>query len=168
MAMVRRVLLAELLRSKKAKGRISSGEAFQAVRSVMSMDPLKKLLSKDRKLVSLRDEQGRTLLVYAGEFSYLDAIKVLLEAGADIDAANDKGETALHFAARKGDETIASFLVANKAAVNARTAEGATPLDYANLTRTDAEGKSIENERTLASKQRIAELLKKNAAKPGA
>jgi ankyrin repeat protein len=159
--------LAELLRSKNAKGRISSGEAFQAVGTVMSTDPLKKLLAKDRKLVRLKDEQGRTLLVYAGEFSYLDAIKVLLESGADINAANSKGETALHFAARKGDETIASFLVANKAVVNGRTTEGATPLDYANFTRTDADGKSIENERTLASKQRIAELLTKRGAKAG-
>jgi ankyrin repeat protein len=156
--------MADLLRSKQAQGRPSSSEIFQATR-LGYMDRLKKLLAADRGLADFRDELGRTPVVYAADYGSLDAVKVLLEARADINAANTKGETALHLAARKGDRTTVEFLVGKKAAINARTKTGQTPLDYASEARTNLVGQSIETERTLAAKRQVAEFLRKKGAK---
>ncbi|PYS19968.1 MAG: hypothetical protein DMG11_30845, partial [Acidobacteria bacterium] len=61
----------------------------------------------------------------------LEALKVSLETGLDLNQANTKGETALHGAASRGADTIVQFLVEHGAALNAKTNQGHTPLDIA-------------------------------------
>jgi ankyrin repeat protein len=55
-------------------------------------------------------------------------MKLLSEAGGDINAANDDGNTALHAAAFAGLDTVADFLVSAGAALNLRNKRGETPL----------------------------------------
>jgi ankyrin repeat protein len=62
----------------------------------------------------------------------LETVKICAELGLDINAATDKGETALHGAARRGADSIVKFLVEKGANVNARNKRGLTPLDTAN------------------------------------
>jgi ankyrin repeat protein len=62
----------------------------------------------------------------------IQAIKMCLELGLDIQSANDAGTTVLHGAAMRGDtEQIVRFLVQNGARVEAKNKQGKTALDVA-------------------------------------
>ncbi len=62
----------------------------------------------------------------------LEAVKMLVELGNDIHAANDRGETALHGAAYRGAPSIVDYLVEQGARIDARSAQGWTPWTIAN------------------------------------
>jgi ankyrin repeat protein len=68
----------------------------------------------------------------ATEADAIEAIKLCLALGADVNAANAAGDTALHGAAEaRGSETIIRFLVQHGARIDARNKAGQTPLDAA-------------------------------------
>ena len=77
---------------------------------------------------------GRGLGVFAKDFAtepeMLAAVKVLLDRHVDVNAANDKGQTALHFAAMASDP-IVKVLAENGARLDAKDKQGRTPLDMA-------------------------------------
>ena len=93
----------------------------------------------DPKLVG-KDNQT-ALLIAAGvnyndhikgtEAEALEAVKLCASLGLDINAATDKGETALHGAAHRGADSITKYLVEKGANVNARNKRGFTALDLA-------------------------------------
>ena len=62
----------------------------------------------------------------------LEAVKMLVELGNDVNAANDRGETALHGAAYRGANTIVKYLVEKGAKLDARSKQGWTPWTIAN------------------------------------
>lgn len=59
----------------------------------------------------------------------LEAVKLLLQLGSNIKAANADGDTALHGAAMHGYANVVAFLAANGADLRARNKDGQTPLD---------------------------------------
>ncbi len=61
----------------------------------------------------------------------LEAVKLCISLGLDVNAATDKGETALHGAAHRGSDLIAKYLIDNGANVKARNKRGFTALDLA-------------------------------------
>jgi uncharacterized protein len=61
----------------------------------------------------------------------LDAIKICVEQGVDVNSANDKGETALHGAATSGRNEVVSYLVEKGAKLDVKDKRGRTPLDVA-------------------------------------
>ncbi|MGH9785547.1 MAG: ankyrin repeat domain-containing protein, partial [Terriglobia bacterium] len=61
----------------------------------------------------------------------LDAVKLLVELGADVNATNDDGQTALHAAAFNGADEIVQFLAGRGAAVDVRDKNGETPWSMA-------------------------------------
>jgi ankyrin repeat protein len=61
----------------------------------------------------------------------LEAIKICIQQGVDVNAANDKGETALHGAATSGRDEVVAFLVEKGAKLDVKDKEGRTPLDVA-------------------------------------
>jgi ankyrin repeat protein len=64
----------------------------------------------------------------------LEAVKLCLEAGNDVNAVDDNGETALHGAAWRGANDIVTLLVEKGAKLDAREKKGQfTPLAYAHL-----------------------------------
>ena len=67
---------------------------------------------------------------YSTEAEMLEAVKVLLDHHVDVNAANDQGQTALHFAAMASDD-IVRLLAANGANLEAKDRQGRTPLDAA-------------------------------------
>jgi len=91
----------------------------------------------------LTTKEGNTALMFAAGVGYrdkntrgseseaLEALKVALAQGLDINQANSKGETALHGAALRGADTIVQFLVEHGAQLDAKTKQGFTPLDVA-------------------------------------
>jgi ankyrin repeat protein len=61
----------------------------------------------------------------------LEAITLLLARGADVNAANDAGLTALHAAAMVGANGVVRFLVDRGARLDAKSSQGRTPRDEA-------------------------------------
>jgi ankyrin repeat protein len=67
----------------------------------------------------------------AGRADPLDAIKLFVDAGADVNAVNDLGNTALHYAAQTGASRIVEFLASKGAKLDVQNFQGKTPLDLA-------------------------------------
>lgn len=63
----------------------------------------------------------------------IEAISELLASGVDVNARDDEGCTALHFAADRGAAGAAQLLLSAGADVNAQDGDGQTPLHYAAL-----------------------------------
>ena len=82
-----------------------------------------------------RDDSGNTLLLVAAQYGYFDLVEVLLnKRGADVNACNDMGATALHFAccAESFNLKLVHLLLEKGANVHARDKEhGCTALHYA-------------------------------------
>lgn len=94
---------------------------------------------------SITTELGRTaLMVAAGiDMWYIDedsganedaveAVKVALDAGADVNAIDDDGDSALHGAAFRGSNEIVQLLVSRGAKLDVKNYLGFTPLMIAN------------------------------------
>lgn len=75
----------------------------------------------------LKERLNRKLL----RTTKLEKVKKLLESGADVNATNKNGWTALMLAAGKGHTETAMFLLKQGADVNARDKDGMTPLIWA-------------------------------------
>jgi ankyrin repeat protein len=67
----------------------------------------------------------------AEEGRALEVVKVLVEGGADVNATNRGGQTALHGATRAGRNSIVEFLAEHGATLDAKDKQGRTPLDVA-------------------------------------
>ena len=63
--------------------------------------------------------------------SGIDAVKVAVELGAEVNAANEDGDTALHLAAFHGFKTVVRFLVSQGANLDVKNERGETPLERA-------------------------------------
>ncbi len=61
----------------------------------------------------------------------LEAVKLCVAQGLDVNAATDKGDTALHGAAGRGVDAIVKYLVENGARMDVKNKQGFTPLDIA-------------------------------------
>lgn len=75
--------------------------------------------------------QGRmmlTPLMRAAGNGDLSSVEDLIVKGANVNAADSDGYTALHYAAHCGDVRVVQALIAAGANVNSRTSEGVTPL----------------------------------------
>ena len=109
-----------------------SGDAA-AMRLLLASGANAKLTTKD----------GNTALLFAAGVGYRDkntrgseaeaveAVKVAMEAGLDLNAENTRGETALDGAAGRGADLIVQFLIDHGAQINAKSKQGYTPVDYA-------------------------------------
>jgi uncharacterized protein len=82
----------------------------------------------------LASGQGRGLGTFADEFAteaeMYQAVKLLLEQHVDINAANEAGQTPLHFAALSMDSVV-ELLIKSGANIDAKDRQGRTPLDMA-------------------------------------
>ncbi len=66
------------------------------------------------------------------EADAIASIKLCLDAGADVNALNNQGDTALHGAAQKGFDQVVQFLADHGAKLDIQDKKGHTPLDAAN------------------------------------
>ena len=79
-----------------------------------------------------RDDAGNTALLTATDSqSYKGIVKELVRAGADVNAENKKGDTALHLALKWGDQESSIFLIKKGADYNHANNAGVTPAQLA-------------------------------------
>jgi ankyrin repeat protein len=81
----------------------------------------------------------------------LEAVQAAVELGADLNAANEKGLTALHGAAYAGANEVVEFLISKGAAVDAKDKIGQTPWTIA--------AKGIVGDEDKVTRQDTAKLL---------
>ena len=85
--------------------------------------------------VNSRDEEGYTLMRYAAAECSYECVKLLAEAGADVNARNNDGYTPLMMIEYSHDtdtaHEILKYLLAKGAYVNASADDGTTPLTQA-------------------------------------
>lgn len=74
---------------------------------------------------------GNTPLLNAIERSRFGCVKILTDAGADVNMANNAGESPLHKAVAVGSIKIVDFLLSKNANIEASDANGMTPMHYA-------------------------------------
>ena len=78
---------------------------------------------------------GRGLGVFAKdvgtEADLLAAAKLAVEHGVDVNAQNDAGQTALHFAAQSGLDSVVRLLATSGAQLDVKDKQGRTPVDVA-------------------------------------
>jgi ankyrin repeat protein len=65
------------------------------------------------------------------EKNALEAVKIAIETGSDVNAANIRGQTAMHAAAYTGADTIIQFLADSRAEVDAKDSIGETAWSIA-------------------------------------
>jgi ankyrin repeat protein len=68
----------------------------------------------------------------------VEALELLLAHGADINAVNDAGDTAVHGAVQRGSEVLIRFRAAHGARLDVKNKQGRTPLDVASARREHA------------------------------
>jgi hypothetical protein len=112
--------------------------ALKTQSNAMDMTVLKLLCKIPREyiqfVVNQQDESGRSALqIAAMEGGDGDDVYQLLCDGADVQHKDELGNTALHYAARQGNEIIIQWLVKRGASVNQFNKEGQTPLCLAAL-----------------------------------
>jgi len=121
--------------------------------------------------VKLRANDGTTALLAASganqrtghgsvqpamdETHELAAVAAVIELGADLDAVNAAGDTALHIAASRGYKSVVGALLEKGAKADVRNHDGRTPLD---LAAARANGASPASDKFKAT----AELLRKS------
>jgi ankyrin repeat protein len=113
------VLLASVLSAQAP----ADDRAYQAIRT-NDLGALRSLTAAGR--ANTKDALGRTPLMLAAAFGTVDAMRTLLDGGADARAASSSNVTALHWAATSFEKT--SLLLGAGADVNVTTQLGRTPL----------------------------------------
>ncbi len=86
----------------------------------------------------------------------LDAVRMLLDAGADVSQTGPAGNTAMHAAAANGFSTVVQLLVDRGAKLNTKNEDGQTPLTMTN-------GRGALGS-IAANRQQAAELLRELGA----
>ncbi|MSO21508.1 MAG: hypothetical protein EXQ56_13845 [Acidobacteria bacterium] len=114
----------------------------RAERNVITKSDPKELLKTTTGDDNQIQGNGTPLLVAAGlgrndDFGAaetklsLEAVKTLVEMGADVNQANDTGWTPLHAASFMGADSVVSYLISKGAMLNLRNGCGQTPLSLA-------------------------------------
>ncbi|MFT7120427.1 MAG: ankyrin repeat protein [Neolewinella sp.] len=102
---------------------------FEAIRNG-DVDQLKTVIETTPSSLISTDERGSTPLVLASYLGSMEATKLLVEAGAELNTCGMTG-TALMGVCFKGYAEIASYLIGAGANIDATHANGSTALTFA-------------------------------------
>lgn len=122
-------------------------------------DEIVKFLIAEGANVNASAGNGSTVLMNACIIGRRETVKILVQAGADVNTAHpENGQTALHCAAYRGHSECAKILLDNGANLYARGNEGETPLDCAL--------RGYTNKR-MPENQKVIDLLESKSSKLG-
>lgn len=122
--------------------RLLGGTPFFFAAAAADVEVMRLLVSRGADPLQATEDNSSPLLAAAGityvdeenlapESRYLEAVKLIVELGGDVNRGNDAGETPLHATAYEGFDAIAKFLIAQGATLDARNVLGQTPLQLA-------------------------------------
>jgi len=125
-----------------ARNYFIGGTPFYLAASAGNVDMMELLLSRGADPLLMAENKTTALTMAAGltflksesiqpENNHLEAVRLCVEVGIDINAVNDTGDTALHGAAFAGFDTIAEFLVNAGADMHLKNINLQTPLGVA-------------------------------------
>lgn len=95
-----------------------------------NVDLIKQLSKLNRDTINIPNKSGYTPLLIAGYRNQLDAVKVLLELGANVNAVSEDG-TLLTAACFKSNVELVKILLEQHADVNIKNNAGTTPIMFA-------------------------------------
>jgi len=124
----------EMLLSRKADINARSENGYTAViRAAMNNLQAMGILLKAGADINAQDSLGQTPLMLAIEnpLSEPDDVSTVLSAGPDLEITDEEGNTALHYAVKKGSKKIIRLLVEAGADISAENAQGQKPEDVA-------------------------------------
>ncbi len=108
-------------------------EEFVMAASRGEIGRLEALLQQDPNLLDAHSRDGWMALHVAAYFGFGDAVRFLLDRGANVNviSQNEEGKTPLHSAVERRRSELVSLLLDRGAHVGTKDAEGHTPLDLA-------------------------------------
>jgi peptidoglycan/LPS O-acetylase OafA/YrhL len=112
-----------------AKGELNIWEAARAG----DLRAIERHLASGVAVDALDPERGGTPLLWAAVTGQAESIELMIERGANVNAVDRDGGSALHAAAFMGHEKAVDVLIRNGAKVNAANVRGERPLDGASL-----------------------------------
>ena len=89
------------------------------------------LLNTSRQLIDVKDNHGRTSLLYACAGGRIQFASILIKRGASVNSKDSKGRTPLHYAAQNVKVDMIELLLKNGADKDVRDCNGARPLNLA-------------------------------------
>jgi uncharacterized protein len=108
--------------------RAAKSSDFQVMRSLLEGGANPAITQKDYSNAAMILLNGRGA---GNESAILDAIKLCVARGLDIDAFNANGQTILHLAVQKGANSVVRYLAENGAKLDLKNKQGRTPMDLA-------------------------------------
>jgi ankyrin repeat protein len=142
-------------RKETGIGEVDQAVLMAAMEESVSPEKLRSLVAGGADVNERNRCGGQTALSWAAAFSSdPDVIRVLPEAGAEVDAVDDEGNSPLMIAAMANDNPrVIKVPIEAGAEVNARSADGSTPLTYARMSRRSrVQSEVIERLRTAGAR----------------
>ena len=108
--------------------RAAKSSDFEVIKSLLQGGADPALTQKDYSNMTMILLNGRGA---GNESAILETIKLCVERGLDVDAFNANGQTILHIAVQRGNNSIVRYLAEKGAKLDMKNKQGRTPMDLA-------------------------------------
>jgi ankyrin repeat protein len=125
------LLLAALILATGCTGEQKPDNAFALAAKHGEIAKVRKLLEEGVNVDAVDSRFHATALMWAAHEGHADIVQLLLDNGADIDARQELGRTALWYSAQQDRLGAARLLVAAGADIGLAANDGTTPHDIA-------------------------------------